>query len=437
MFLITIITGIFSALVLVCALVVLIVNPKLSRLIFKNLGRNLRRTLLTLVAIMSLVVLVCLIWTVVSFLDLVMQEQSKDIKLIMMERWQLPSQMPMSHANFLDPDSPEFLPELKPYVHHGDFMTWSFYGGSTDAKQLTRENLVFLFAMNPDHIKSMMDDMQNLPDHFVTALKEDPRNVLLGKERLRMLNLKPGDKFKIYSMNYRGIDLEFKVVGEIPGTSWNLVGIMNKDYFLRSFDGYFTQKREHHPLENRQLNLIWLRVNDSDAAAKVGSIIENSPKFTDRPLKCERASSAFAAFLDPYRGLLMAMKWLVVPAILVSMTLVISNAIAITVRERRTEMAVLKVLGFRPLQILVLVLGEALLVGALGGLLGALGPLAIVNWAMGGIPLQIGFFPAFRIPENAIAWGFAIGAATGLLGSLLPAWSARSVKVSEVFAKVA
>ena len=57
------------------------------------------------------------------------------------------------------------------------------------------------------------------------------------------------------------------------------------------------------------------------------------------------------------------MRWLLVPAILVTMALVIANAISISVRERRTEMAVLKVLGFHPTQILLLVLGEALLIG--------------------------------------------------------------------------
>ena len=49
------------------------------------------------------------------------------------------------------------------------------------------------------------------------------------------------------------------------------------------------------------------------------------------------------------------------------MSLVIANAISISVRERRTEMAVLKVLGFA-LQILRLVLGEALLLGVLSRL---------------------------------------------------------------------
>src|SRR5208282_4688809 len=189
----------------------------------------------------------------------------------------------------LDPDCPDFLPELKPYVHHGDFMTWSFYGGSTDPNQRTRENLVFMFAMNPDHIKPMMDNLQNLSDDLVYALKKDPRNVLLGKERLEMLNMKIGQKFKLISINYRDIDLEFTIVGELPGTQYNLMGIMNAEYFKHSFDTYYTQKKEHHPLENRQLNLIWLRVPDKDAVAYVASVIENSPKFADTPLKCETA----------------------------------------------------------------------------------------------------------------------------------------------------
>jgi hypothetical protein len=51
----------------------------------------------------------------------------------------------------------------------------------------------------------------------------------------------------------------------------------------------------------------------------------------------------------------------------VTLSLVIANAISISVRERRPELAVMKVLGFRPMQILWLVLGESLLLGAGAG----------------------------------------------------------------------
>jgi putative ABC transport system permease protein len=129
-------------------------------------------------------------------------------------------------------------------------------------------------------------------------------------------------------------------------------------------------------------------------------------------------------------------KWLLVPAILVTMSLVIANAISISVRERRTEMAVLKVLGFTPGRIMRLVLGEAILVGAASGLLSAAGSYVLVHVAMGGIKFPIAFFPVFDIYVDALWWGTLFGALTSLAGSLLPAWSARSVKVSEVFAKV-
>jgi putative ABC transport system permease protein len=95
------------------------------------------------------------------------------------------------------------------------------------------------------------------------------------------------------------------------------------------------------------------------------------------------------------------------------------------------------VLGFRPGQLLILVLGEALLIGVLAGVASAGATWFAVNRWMGGVSFPIGFFPVFFIPVNAFWWGLAIGAITSLAGSIMPAWSARSVKVSEVFSKVA
>ena len=78
-------------------------------------------------------------------------------------------------------------------------------------------------------------------------------------------------------------------------------------------------------------------------------------------VKCETLSSGVASFIEPYKDLLFGVRWLLSPAILAALSLVIANAISISVRERRTEMAVLKVLGFTPLQLLLLVLSEAAL----------------------------------------------------------------------------
>ena len=130
-------------------------------------------------------------------------------------------------------------------------------------------------------------------------------------------------------------------------------------------------------------------------------------------------------------------RWLLVPAALASLSLLIANSISISVRERRTELAVLKVLGFRPYQILLLVLGEALLVGSLAGLASAGLTFVLINHVLGGIKFPVGLMSSMYVPVAAAWWGIGIGMGTALLGSLTPAWAARNVKVAEVFSKVA
>lgn len=130
------------------------------------------------------------------------------------------------------------------------------------------------------------------------------------------------------------------------------------------------------------------------------------------------------------------MRWFLVPAAVVSLALVIANAISISVRERRLELAVMKVIGFRPWQILVLVLGEALILGAGAGLVSAGATWYFVNEVQGGLKFPIAFFPSFLISDAAWWWGPLVGGLAALAGSVIPAVNACRVKVSEVFAKV-
>jgi putative ABC transport system permease protein len=100
-------------------------------------------------------------------------------------------------------------------------------------------------------------------------------------------------------------------------------------------------------------------------------------------------------------------------------------------------MAVLKVLGFQPWQILVLILGEALIVGAISGAIGGLAVWYLVNNVLGGVAIPIGFFARFYINDAALWWGPAVGVAAAVCGSIVPALSARRVRVNEVFSKIA
>jgi putative ABC transport system permease protein len=410
-----------------------------ARLVVKSLARNPLRTLLTSSATFLLVLIITLILSVLWLLNLVTMERSKDFKCIVTERWQVPSQMPFSYATSLQEGAASKPGDIRPQ----DYMTWQFYGATLDEKK-TRESLVFFFCMEPSKALTMLDISDRMTKQeeetlraAVKAMEEDPRRIIVGIERLKSMNKKVGERISLYGMNYPGINFDdCEIYGTFPDGGMNQLAIMNRDRLNNALDAYKTKTGKEHPLARKTLNLVWLKVPDTASYNRIADQILHSPTYTDPAVKVETASSGIASFLDAYRDLLKWVKWYLVPAIGLTLSLVIATAISISVRERRLEMAVLKVLGFGPAQIMLMVLAEALVLGIVSGLASAAGTYVFVNNVLGGIKFPIGFFPAFRIPTAALWWGPLTGGAAALAGSLVPAWSARSIKVSEVFSKL-
>jgi putative ABC transport system permease protein len=411
-------------------------------LALKNIRRNPILSLLTSLGTMVLVLVVTLVWSVLAFLDNATAEKQRDLKAIVTERWQLPSQMPFSYAATLCEGAAREPDDVRPQ----DSMTWSFYGGTMDLRNRTLNNTVFAFALEPDKLLTMMDGLDSLPPveraafaPTVERLKANRQGIILGRERLALLDKRIGERIKLYGINYRGIDLELEIVGVFPDGRYDKSAAIHRDYLLTELLDKWP--REHggkpHPMADRCLNLVWLRVPDTATFAQVAQQIETAPYYTNPSVKCETASSGIASFLDAYRDLLWGVRYLLVPSALTSLALVMANAIGISVRQRRTEIAVMKVLGFRPWQMLLLILGESLLLGTLSGLLSAGATWYGVNRLAGGIPFPIAFFPKFFIADQSLVWGPAVGAVAALVGSFFPAWTAARVQVTEVFAKVA
>jgi putative ABC transport system permease protein len=410
-------------------------------LVFKTLRRNPLRTLLTCLAILVLVSVMTLIWTAVSFLDDFTAEKAGDLKMIIMERWHIPSRMPLSYVDYFDPNTSNtnslwHLQQVPRTDWPKDFMTWQFCRGTLDPLKKTRDNLILFIALDPDKLRTMVDELEDLDAELVQRLKQNVQGALLGRERLAAINKRVGERFRLTGMTYRGIDLDFEIVGELPEGRYNESAFMNADYLNRRLDTYRDPSGAKHPLYDKRLNLVWLKVGDKASYRRLAQQIESSPFLLHPAVKSETASSGAAAFLQPYHDLISGIRFLLVPAILLSMMLVIANAIGISVRERRTEMALLKVLGFRPWQVLLMVLGEALTVGGSCGLVAAGLTYGTVNGLLGGVKFPVPFLPAVLVPAQAFAWGPAIGLATALLGSALPAWSAGKLKVCTVFASI-
>ena len=93
-------------------------------------------------------------------------------------------------------------------------------------------------------------------------------------------------------------------------------------------------------------------------------------------------------------------------AVVVSLLFVAGNAMAMAMRERTTEVAVLKAIGFSKGLVLFLVLTEAILVAGLGGALGSLGCKALCD-VVDVAKYSAGFLPVFFVPWRIALLGLA------------------------------
>ena len=413
---------------------------KFFLLIIRNLRRNLVRSMLTGAGVMVLVFVITLIWSILGFLDEATSTKTSNFKGIVTEKWSIPSQMPFSYASTLEEGAAREAGDVKPI----DSMTWQFFIGSIDKTNIGFSTFVFSFCMEPRKLLTMMDELDSLApgprgelDQAIKAMEQNRQGIIVGQKRLAALGKRIGDRIKIFGLNYRDLELECEIVGTFPAGRYDNNSCINRDYLNASLDAFKASTGKAHPLAEKSLNLVWVKVPDSKAFDKMSDQITKSPMFSTPAVKIETASSGVSNFLAAYKDLLGILRWILAPSIIVTLAVVISNSISISVRERRKEMAVLKVLGFRPGQIVILVLGEAVLLGVVAGSISSIGTYFFVNRFLGGIPFPIAFFSSFPILDSALWWGAAIGFVTAFAGSIMPALSTRSIKVADVFSKVA
>jgi putative ABC transport system permease protein len=106
---------------------------------------------------------------------------------------------------------------------------------------------------------------------------------------------------------------------------------------------------------------------------------------------------------------------------------------ALSMRERTTEIAVLKAIGFRSGLLLCMVLGESVIIALVGGLLGVSSGRGIYALAHQAVPQM---FPLRSLPWDVMAYGLAIAAAIGLASGMIPAVLAARLSVVNGLRKV-
>ncbi len=384
-------------------------------LILKNLRRNRLRTTLTALAVMVMVAICTEMLTILFWVRQHVQTQASQSKLLVSERWVAPSRIPTRYLSLL--------------THQEgveDWTLWNLYSGFLDASR-QHNRLGYGLATRPANLIAMHLGLEKLDPTAVEALKSERTGAIVSANLMQQMNWEIGQQFTVLSSSHPNKDLRFKIVGVLPPGEYVRNFFFRQDYF------------EEGTGNKETITCVWLRLRDDETARRVADRIQAQFQRNQPELKVETESAGAARFVGRQQAILSIVE-LVSVILVIDMMIVLSNSISVATRERKVEMAVLKVLGFEPLAIMVLVIGEAMLIGAVSGFVGAGLAWLCSTLAVRGILPSISatrIFFAFPIHPQMLLWGELVGTLSGFAGSVVPAWNARRVKVSDVFAKIA
>jgi putative ABC transport system permease protein len=139
----------------------------------------------------------------------------------------------------------------------------------------------------------------------------------------------------------------------------------------------------------------------------------------------------FGEMMGDLKGMI---SWIGV-AVLFSLFCVAGNAMAMALRERTSEVAVLKAIGFGRQLVLFLVLAEAMVVAGVGGLLGTIGTKVLFDY-VDLARFSGGFLPFFYVPWTTAAVGLSVSLLIGFFSGIVPAWNASRISVVTGLRKV-
>lgn len=261
-----------------------------------------------------------------------------------------------------------------------------------------------------------------IPDDQWKAFLEDREGAIAGSGIAKRFGWKVGDRIPIKGAIYPG-DWEFNIRGIYTGSR------DNDD--LTQFWFHYKYLDERRQYGKGLVGWYTVKLDTPDDGTRVAKTIDTM--FANSPYETKtETEKALATDFAKQFGNIGFLISAVGSVVFFTLLLVTGNTMAITVRERIGELAVLKAVGFNDRFVLFLVLGESLLIAAIGGVIG----LALCKlMTLGGDPTH-GFLPFFYLPGPMILLGFAVALAVGVLAGIIPATSAMRLRVVDALRRV-
>ncbi|MEQ1906519.1 MAG: ABC transporter permease [Pirellulaceae bacterium] len=377
---------------------------KLTKYIWRNITRNKVRSLLTILSVGFSLALMTVLYGYLAMQDQWGIEAAKNNRIVVMNTQGFAGDVPIAYV-----DRVRAMPDVKAAV------PYSWFGGNFGEEQMPFAQ----FATDPESVFDVWDEYKIDPDQLM-AFKENRQGCVADEKLAQRRGWKIGERIRLKG-TFMPVDMDLTLVGTFKAPQ-------NTDSLWFSWTYLDESLKAISEIGPGNAGTIFAKVNNASRMAELSQAIDERFASSDNPTRTQ-TEAAFAQMFTDMLGNVQAYIRVIALAVVFALALVTGNAMAMSMRERTTEVAVLKAIGFSNRRVLFLVLGEASLIAMFGGALGiGMGSFCIESLHR----LSPQIFP-LSIVEMAGPWLifiFAVSAGIGFVSGLVPA--IRSAQLSVI-----
>jgi len=372
-------------------------------LILRNALRHKLRSLLTLAGLVVAILAFGLISTVVGAWY-ANSEAASNARLVTRNAISLAFSMPISYKQKIR--SVEGVKDIT-------YANW-FGGIYKDPK-----NFFPQFAIDPESYLRIYRDYL-LPEDDLRNFIRDRKSCIVGRRLAQAYGFKVGDTLTLKGSIFPG-DWEFTIRGIYDGREAKT----DTSQLFFHWELLNETMKKVTPRRANYVGVYVVEIANPEDAAPVSQAVDALFKNSAWETLTETEQAFQLGFVSMIEAIVVAIR-LMSYVVIVIILAVMANTMAMTARERLSEYATLKALGFSPRYVAALIFGESLTLAAIGAVIG----IALTFPAARGFSALTGtLFPTMQVADSTV-WRQVVSALiVGLLAAAVPAWRAARVKI--------
>jgi putative ABC transport system permease protein len=267
-----------------------------------------------------------------------------------------------------------------------------------------------------------------LPPEQMQAMLRDRTGTIVGRAIADQYGWKIGDKIPIQGTIYPGT-WEFTVRGIYEGRD---EGTLTRQLYFH-WDYLNERLKVSFPRAADRTGVLVVGIKDAQRSAELSQAIDAEFKNSLAETLTETEKAFQLGFVAQSEAIIAAIRIVSFVVIFIILA-VVANTMAMAARERISEYATLKALGFPPSFVSRLVIGESIAITLLGALIG----ITLSFPVTAAFKSVIGsLFPVFRISEDTMIWQFGSMVVVGMLAAIVPAVRSARIKIVDGLRHVA